>query len=456
VTEPTQYPISGGVEPSDCTSLDQAYFLRLFDRSYPLGYLLPLKTTPNSGYELFQAMSKMGERISSAASELDCDSIIVFSLLGAKAKGTISITRPTAAAGAVTISAGSLVSTSDGREFQLDQDVAFGAADLGPHTVSVTAVATGFEYNVPGQVTAANGEVLPGEINQFSKLVTVPVFADTSFVVSQPSPTTGGRSAMLESLGHDRGIEYAGEPIDLYRFKIRSLPDVVSPGAIIRLLNSIGGVNTFCFREVGSLLLRGAFYDGDRVSGSPAAVPLSDFYDENVIVFDGALVVPGFLSGEVIELRDPQNLTIGIGYFGQLQNANTRLFFVPKNSGSQKKAGAGYSVVGTQSGARFDPTSVVSTASVINPRRFRLQFDYASFRGFFLIGVPRLSDGEFGVCYDTHPFNAYDTQNSKYPNFMDGFASAASKFYASVFSQVSAIKAAGVGFDLYFEDIGCP
>ena len=65
---------------------------------------------------------------------------------------------------------------------------AFTANDLGPHLVSIEAVAVGYEFNVPGQVTTAAGEVLEGEIKNIVK----PIFVDPTTglpVLAMPSTT---------------------------------------------------------------------------------------------------------------------------------------------------------------------------------------------------------------------------------------------------------------------------
>lgn len=453
MADPITYPVSGGVDSCDATQLLKAYFLKLFDRTYPLGYLFPLKVVPNSGYELFKCFAQVGERVSLAIERLECGSIIIFSNLGAKATGSVVISRPTVAAGAVTVKMGTVVTTDDRRDFVLLADVAFAALDFGPHTVAVQAIASGFEYNVPGASTSAGGELLPGAINQFQALMTTPSYGDISFVVTQPTATTGGAAAMLEGLGHDRGVEYNGEDIDLYKLRVRSLPDVDSPGAIRRLLDNVFGDQHYCFREVGTPSLRGVFYDGDQTTGDVTKI---DFYDENSLVFDGVTINANFRFQEPVLLVDAANNVFADGWFGSLEAGNTRFFFIPRTTRSRAVAGAGYKIVSKIGGpGQFNPATVVPTPNSVIARRFRLMFDYMEFRAFFLIGVPRLTDGEFGIPYDAgHPYNAYDNI-APFQNFYDGFPYIAFQFYQSVWNQVENTKAAGVGFDLYIEDIGC-
>lgn len=81
--------------------------------------------------------------------------------------------------------------------------------------------------------------------------------------------------------------------------------------------------------------------------------------------------------------------------------------------------------------------------------RFKLKLDYAEFRGFFLIGVPGLSLGEFGIAYDAGGSNAYDS--APFLAFYDGYPLTASTVYRSIWQAVNNAKAGGVGFDLYIE-----
>lgn len=93
--------------------------------------------------------------------------------------------------------------------------------------------------------------------------------------------------------------------------------------------------------------------------------------------------------------------------------------------------------------------------------RFKLYFDSAEFRGFFLVGVPALQSGENGFFYDgaigdTFPApNPYDAPQTLH-TFFDGEASGAASTYRAVWNAVAQAKAAGVGFDLYTESVSCP
>lgn len=65
-------------------------------------------------------------------------------------------------------------------------------------------------------------------------------FADLGLSVSQPSDAVGGLDAWLDALGAERLIfRQAGETDAAYRVRIESLPDVVSPGAILRAASRV-------------------------------------------------------------------------------------------------------------------------------------------------------------------------------------------------------------------------
>lgn len=95
--------------------------------------------------------------------------------------------------------------------------------------------------------------------------------------------------------------------------------------------------------------------------------------------------------------------------------------------------------------------------------RFKLYLNLAEFRGFMLIGVPPIPDlADFGMAYDAGgsvPFpqqDAYDTTSLTQPNVAyDGFSSLNASIYQAIYDMVNDKRAAGVGFDLYLETIGC-
>jgi hypothetical protein len=84
---------------------------------------------------------------------------------------------------------------------------------------------------------------------------------------------------------------------------------------------------------------------------------------------------------------------------------------------------------------------------------WKVWLDYASFRAFFLVGIPPTGLGEFGFAYDDHPLGAYDS--SPLLTFYDGFPVTTSNILWSLWNDINKRKAAGVGFEFYQEKDGC-
>lgn len=226
--------------PCPIVQLTQQDFLDLFDRLLPGHYLEPLKA-PGPGYEALQAFAKLGERLSLAVERLGCDSFISSATGGGYAVGTVELFRsaPVAEIGlTVTVKAGTLVmSSKGGRAFATTEDVVFAPSDLGPFTVPVISIAKGYEWNERGEVIAADGTPLAGEIDTIDVLVEDPDFGDITIQVRQLVSTSGGADASLDQHGADRGItRLAGEVDAAYRGRVRALPDNISPDAVERAL----------------------------------------------------------------------------------------------------------------------------------------------------------------------------------------------------------------------------
>ncbi len=86
---------------------------------------------------------------------------------------------------------------------------------------------------------------------------------------------------------------------------------------------------------------------------------------------------------------------------------------------------------------------------VVRPAdRFKLWLDLVEMRGFFLVGVPERTDGEFGFFYDEGFVDAYDASPDL--AFYDGFpASYWLGYVAALRNQIDLARAGGVGFELY-------
>jgi len=277
----------------------QADVLDLFDRILPDWYLEALKN-PGPGYELLMGYAQMISRVSEAIGNLECGVFIGDAAGGTKAEGKVQFSRPTHAAGAVTVKAGTVVRTSvGGRQYVVTGDVAFGALDLGPLDASVVAVARGWEWNVPGALTTARGEVVAGSVDTIELPLLDPPFGDTTFVVSQAADITGGAGAMLDALGADRGVPRASptEPDPSYRKRIRQLPDVVSPDAIVRQVNAFVRpfVPTFDARvefvETWDVRYQTCWFgppvlEGGLAADQPRAIPTTSGFNPDLFCYD--------------------------------------------------------------------------------------------------------------------------------------------------------------------------
>jgi hypothetical protein len=255
-------PLFGSAVACASVWFDQAHFLRTLENSYPEDYFEGIRT--NGGYEVFQANASVAERVSLAISRMECCAFLFSAHGGSKATGSVEFYREDASSGAITILPGSRIKTANGRKFVTTTAATFGDVDLGPHAVNVEAVAFGYEYNVPGQIITAGGEMLEGSIVLIDRLVTQDYVIDPNLNVRQPGSTSGGAADCLDGLGEDLNIpRLPGEADDAYRVRILETPDTVSPAAIQRGVNKILAPygSSVCLREVGGYLFRGFFYD---------------------------------------------------------------------------------------------------------------------------------------------------------------------------------------------------
>lgn len=184
----------------------------------------------------------------------------------------------------VTVKAGTVVSASiGGQQFVTTADVVFNPTDVGPFDVAVQAVAFGYEYNVPGKFTAANGfDVIPGAIDTVTTLIEEPALGDISIQVSQNTATSGGADSALDAIGNDRGIvRQPGEAADRYRARLRTLPDTVSPNAVIRTVRALTYPIGIGFSHIETWQVSyQSCYDSPSVE-----FPNTDF-DPNLFVYD--------------------------------------------------------------------------------------------------------------------------------------------------------------------------
>jgi hypothetical protein len=238
---PSTSELAPGAGISTCTPeyFTEEDLLEILSGLLPAWYLEPLQS-PGPGYEMFQAYAAMLSRVSESIGHFECSNYVMTSHGGARATGTVELYRASATAGAFTQKRGTLVRTSKtNRTYRLIEDVEFGAADLFV-SCEVESLGFGGEYNVPGPTGAADESPLPGEIDLVVLPLQVPIFAEPTIQVRQVSDMTGGQAAVLDTLGGDRNLpRLPGETDEVYKGRIRSLPDTVSPDAIRRQLDAV-------------------------------------------------------------------------------------------------------------------------------------------------------------------------------------------------------------------------
>lgn len=218
--------------------LTQAQLLAAVDRVLDEGYLAPIKAY-GDGYELLQGFAKIGERCSLAVRRFEVDGFIMSSSGAAHASVTLKFYRAIATAGAGSVLAGTIVRASVGGQlFRTIADAVFGGAALEAEVAAVS-VGYGYGYNVKGPYTDPDGVVWPGAIDTIDLPLEDPPFFDDTIQVTNTTDATGGRPGTLDALGGERNLlRQDGEPDPDYQIRIRTLPDTVSPNAILRQLKN--------------------------------------------------------------------------------------------------------------------------------------------------------------------------------------------------------------------------
>ena len=278
------YPVGASRNQCSASYFTQADFLSLFARLLPENYLQPMQTGQGPGYELLQAWAELFERVSLAVGRLECGAFYTLSHGGEKSLVVVEFFRETATAGAVTVKAGTMVTASGGgQQFVTLEDAVFGALAVGPIAVDAEAVAEGWEWNVPGRVVGAGGDVMDGEINTVERPYYDPPYGDPNIQVRQLVPASGGMAAMLDGLGDNRGLKRnSGESDTSYSGRCRSLPDTVTPDALQRLLaRTLDPLGiTWTFIETFQI-------DYQTAWDAPSAViPANPEYDPNLWAYD--------------------------------------------------------------------------------------------------------------------------------------------------------------------------
>ncbi|MDP3940624.1 MAG: baseplate J/gp47 family protein [Deltaproteobacteria bacterium] len=211
------------------TARTQDELLEIVRRTTPPSYYEPLEAHPNSGWEIHRAHAEQAARVSRGIAQMEQDLRYREATGAVRATGTVQFSRSSAAAGVVTIAAGSHVLTDSGLSYLTTAPAVFGAADLGPVEVAIQARRDGYAYNVGAGAITRIGTLAEGS------------GSDATLAVTNTDPVTGGHPDALQALGWDRGIpRRRGESDDEYRERILAVTDVVTPAAIERLIQRWG------------------------------------------------------------------------------------------------------------------------------------------------------------------------------------------------------------------------
>jgi hypothetical protein len=118
-------------------------------------------------------------------------------------------------------------------------------------------------------------------------------------------------------------------------------------------------------------------------------------------------------------------------------------------------------------GASTDPSDSAGALDydfTVNPAdRFKVMVDHLEMRAFMLIGVPDIpATSDFGFFFDGTTGDAVQGSPGAFDLYgtgfgaLDGFASVTTTVYKAVYQAVDSVRAGGVGFDLYRENVSCP
>lgn len=254
---------------------------------FPESYLQPIRDV-GPGYEVYQALAAMWDRLQLAISRTDADAFISSAAGAGAATGTVLFSRPTHDAGAVTMQAGSIVRASaNGAPFLVVSDAVFGSTDLGPISAPIVALGYGYEYNVPGKFTAPNGDVDPGAIDTIDLPLLAPPLGDQTIVVTNDDPTTGGRPSTLDMHGSERELpRYKNESDPAYRARLQMVTDTVAPAAMLRQIRRYiypTGLPWSAFENFDQAYQE--CWDAPSQSIPPAATDSPD-YNPNLFTYD--------------------------------------------------------------------------------------------------------------------------------------------------------------------------
>ncbi len=283
-------------------SFTQQDILRLFDRLLPDYYLQPLKS-PGPGYEYLQAVAKMTARLSEAAAHMATGSFVGSATGGRRAYATVEISRNNSVFGAVTLLKGTLVSTDDGYLYQTLADISFGASEIGAKLVEVEATARGWDWNKPGPITAANGELVEGSITRLASAV-VPSAGlfDPTLQVRQVSPTINAPHTLSASFAQPA----VGAVVQL---DLNTTQDTPRVGATLYIGTAIDAQDEYVVESVLSvspyesrvrLISAGLNAVGTVVPAGTSVYMTSDAYGGESMMLDGLGIDKGVYRNNVL------------------------------------------------------------------------------------------------------------------------------------------------------------
>lgn len=133
-----------------------------------------------------------------------------------------------------------------------------------------------------GASFTANSINVIGQLTLGSAAWRILDWSDLGVSITNVDFPSGGRLPMLDEIGDERGIPRASdEPDSSYQIRVGTPADVVTPNAIRRAANHVlAPYGLACtFRQVGSPMLRGLYYDGKGSGASPQKPQLNFAYD---------------------------------------------------------------------------------------------------------------------------------------------------------------------------------
>ena len=223
----------------------QQDLLDQIEQIMPLSWLYGLQN-PGPGYEIIQSSAAVFARVSEAVARLDKDLYVLSATDGAYGIGQVKVTR-SGNLEALTLRSGSMFTCSaSGRMFVLTTDLSYAVDSLTstPEYGTIRSLVQSYDQNVSGRAITAAGEIIQGEIDTISVAFVATATGDQyaaglKFEIENVDPVTGAAWPALDLLGYDRGLpRRTSENTVAYRNRTRSLPDTVSPDAMIRAIKS--------------------------------------------------------------------------------------------------------------------------------------------------------------------------------------------------------------------------